>query len=196
MMSNPNLYKYKNSKGFTVLELMVVATIIGLLLAIALPNLLKARISANHANAKKSLQSIRDVEYEYAVQDLDNDGNRNFTDTVGSLNIANSLRCPGTPPCDEIDALLDSGFEDMETLSASSDCIRPRVGYCLKFTDELTASDLDGDFGWEVSPASVDKTGTYDMIVFADGLVRCTVSTKSSASEGLFEATRASIACD
>ena len=182
------------NKGFTLIELLVVATIIGLLLALAIPNLIKARISANHANAKKSLQTIRYAEYEYYTLDLDNDGNSNFTNIVGTLSTDNSLRCPDTP-CDVFDALIDSTFEDMETVSASADCIDPHAGYCLKFTDAVSFSSIDYDFAWAVSPASVNRTGTLDMVVFADNVIRCTVSTMSTSSEGQFQATRSSLAC-
>lgn len=185
---------FDKNKGFTLIELLVVATIIGLLLALAIPNLLKARISANHANAKKSLQTIRDAEYEYSILDLDNDGNSNFTNIVGTLSTDNSLRCPDTP-CDVFDALIDSTFEDMETVSASADCIDPHAGYCLKFSDAVSFSSLDYDFAWAVSPASVNKTGTLDMVVFADNVIRCTVSTMSTSSEGQFQATRSSLVC-
>lgn len=186
---------FDKNKGFTLIELLVVATIIGLLLALAIPNLLKARISANHANAKKSLQTIRDAEYEYSILDLDNDGNSNFTNIVGTLSTDNSLRCPDNPPCDVFDALIDSTFEDMETVGASADCIDPHAGYCLKFTDAVSFSSLDYDFAWAVSPASVNKTGTLDMVVFADNVIRCTVSTMSTSSEGQFQATRSSLVC-
>lgn len=185
---------FDKNKGFTLIELLVVATIIGLLLALAIPNLIKARISANHANAKKSLQTIRDAEYEYFTLDLDNDGNSNFTNIVGTLSTDNSLRCPDTP-CDVFDALIDSTFEDMETVGASADCIDPHAGYCLKFTDAVSFSSLDYDFAWAVSPASVNKTGTLDMVVFADNVIRCTVSTMSTSSEGQFQATRSSLVC-
>jgi len=185
---------FDKNKGFTLIELLVVATIIGLLLALAIPNLIKARISANHANAKKSLQTIRDAEYEYYTLDLDNDGNSNFTNIVGTLSTDNSLRCPDTP-CDVFDALIDSTFEDMETIGASADCIDPHAGYCLKFTDAVSFSSIDYDFAWAVSPASVNRTGTLDMVVFADNVIRCTVSTMSTSSEGQFQATRSSLAC-
>lgn len=185
---------FDKNKGFTLIELLIVATIIGLLLALAIPNLLKARISANHANAKKSLQTIRDAEYEYFTLDLDNDGNSNFTNIVGTLSTDNSLRCPDTP-CDVFDALIDSTFEDMETIGASADCIDPHAGYCLKFTDAVSFSSIDYDFAWAVSPASVNRTGTLDMVVFADNVIRCTVSTMSTSSEGQFQATRSSLAC-
>jgi len=186
---------FDKNKGFTIIELLVVATILGLLLALAMPNLIKARISANHANAKKSLQTIRDAEWEYYQLDLDNDGTNNFTNIVGSLSTDNSLRCPDNPPCDGFDALIDLSYEGMETIGASADCIDSHAGYCLKFSDEVTFPSLDFDFGWAVSPESVNKTGALDMVVFADGLVRCTVSTLSSGQQGQFQATISSPGC-
>jgi prepilin-type N-terminal cleavage/methylation domain-containing protein len=60
----------KGEKGFTLIELLVVAAIIGILLAIAIPNLIKARMSANEASARKSMQTLRDAEGEYFEQDL------------------------------------------------------------------------------------------------------------------------------
>ena len=186
---------FDKNKGFTLIELLVVATIIGLLLALAVPNLIKARISANHANAKKSLQVIRDAEWEFYQLDLNNDGIDNFTNIVGTLSDDNSLRCPDNPPCDSFDSLVDSSFENMETIGASADCIDPYAGYCLKFSDEVTFSSIDVDFAWAVSPASVNKTGILDMVVFADATIRCSISTQSTNQQGQFQATRSSHAC-
>ena len=49
---------HQNKKGFTLLELMIVIAIFGILGSIALPNLARARQSAEDARTEKELQSI------------------------------------------------------------------------------------------------------------------------------------------
>src|SRR5262245_63697457 len=67
----------KKSKGFSLIELLIVVAIILIIAAIAIPNLLRARRSANEGSATASMRTIGSGELLYRST------NGNFTTLTG-----------------------------------------------------------------------------------------------------------------
>ena len=57
----------KNSKGFTLVEIMIVVAIIGLLAAIAVPNFVQARTTARRNTCRNNLRLIDAAKEQFAM---------------------------------------------------------------------------------------------------------------------------------
>jgi type IV pilus assembly protein PilA len=159
----------KKHKGFSLIELLIVVAIILIIAAIAIPNLLRAKIAANQASAVGSLRTISSAEQTFSS--TYNDG---FATSLGQLGGAagSAASCTNATLIDEV---LSGGGGTAVTSQKS--------GYTFTFTPNGTAQltsgipaacGASGDTGFSVSawPTTANSTGTASYCVDETGVVR------------------------
>src|SRR5437879_5955560 len=109
----------RKTRGFSLIELLIVVAIILVLAAIAIPSLLRSRISANEASAVASLRSINTAQVTYNVTYPD----QGFADTLTKLAMP-----AGSAPVSSTAA----GLIDWVLGCATQPC--PKSGYTFAIT--------------------------------------------------------------
>jgi len=155
--------KRNANSGFSLIELLIVVAIILIIAAIAIPNLIRAKIAANQASAAESCRTITSAEVIYY--------------TAYSNGFAPSLVALGGPAVGSPTAANAQLIDDV--LSAGT-----KSGYV--FTYSALKADPTGayqDYALNADPVNPGYTGVNHYFTDEPSVIHMNISAKASATD-------------
>lgn len=143
-------------RGFSLIELLIVIAIILVIAAIAIPNLLRARMSANESSAAGGVRAITVAEIAYF----------NSYPTIGYATQLSDLGRPvGCVPGPASACELD------QSIALAAPGTPGHSGY--EFTAiGISAAGFNGAYVTGATPTNPNTTGTRDFCAITDGVLR------------------------
>jgi len=148
----------RKQKGFSLIELLIVVAIILIIAAIAIPNLLRSKMSANDSAAASTLRTLNTSQVTYAT---------NYP-TVGYADTFTKLGPNAAPPtCDQTGACLIDNV-----LASSANGPSSKSGYNYYINGAPPNNNVVGDYVIAGNAITIGSTGTNNFCSTADAVVR------------------------
>ncbi len=144
------------SRGFSLIELLIVVAIILIIAAIAIPSLLRSRIAANQASAVGSLRT-----YDTAADTYSSTYNVGFPAALSYLGPAAS----GAVPTATLAGLVDNVLAGNANTSVKS-------GYVFTYSPGPVISGRIYSFAFNADPISRGNTGMNSYYTDQSGVIR------------------------
>ena len=158
----------QKERGFSLIELLIVVAIILIIAAIAIPNLLRARIAANESSAAAAVRTINTAEIQYNSTYP----TQGYAPTLTAL--GGAACASGTVPTSAAACLLD------QVLSASA--TPTKSGYTYGY-NAAGAAPIGSYQVWG-NPSTPGQTGVRSFCSYEDAVVRYSPSTALGGCTG------------